>query len=422
MLNRSLTPFVALALVGPAAAQALYVPHTSQNGGRHLAAFDPFDGHLLSASVIDFDISGVTNRPVQAAQINGDWWITDSVTESVHVFAAHGVEYSREELLGNGDILGSAAALGSTWFCAQGPPFVPGTLLEVTTSGTSIHTLTVDSPVGVGTFNGELIVTHGGGALRFDPVGRTVIGDFYSTITQQGMQQPIVRPSTGGLLIARQAGHQDIVEFDAGGGILAEFDIGPALGLSLPFACMELGNGDLFLSTDSGAFVIDPALTRSTPVLEGVRCRYITLGPSLLIGANYCGPSVVNSTGRSATIAASGSSVAADQAVHLSVHGLPHFSSGYFITSQTQGSVVHPGGSSGNLCLGGAIGRHLNQVQNSSSVDFFEITVDASAVPQPAGALPILAGETWNWQAWYRDSIGGQATSNFTDAVSVPFS
>ena len=32
-------------------------------------------------------------------------------------------------------------------------------------------------------------------------------------------------------------------------------------------------------------------------------------------------------------------------------------------------------------------------------------------------AQPILAGQTWNFQAWFRD--GG--TSNFTDAVSIPF-
>jgi len=29
--------------------------------------------------------------------------------------------------------------------------------------------------------------------------------------------------------------------------------------------------------------------------------------------------------------------------------------------------------------------------------------------------------QTWNFQAWYRDSFGGAATSNFTDAVSVVF-
>ncbi len=33
---------------------------------------------------------------------------------------------------------------------------------------------------------------------------------------------------------------------------------------------------------------------------------------------------------------------------------------------------------------------------------------------------PILAGQTWNFTAWYRDSNPAK-TSNFTDAVSMLF-
>ena len=35
--------------------------------------------------------------------------------------------------------------------------------------------------------------------------------------------------------------------------------------------------------------------------------------------------------------------------------------------------------------------------------------------------MTIAAGETWSFQTWHRDSAGGQATSNFTDAVGVTF-
>jgi hypothetical protein len=33
----------------------------------------------------------------------------------------------------------------------------------------------------------------------------------------------------------------------------------------------------------------------------------------------------------------------------------------------------------------------------------------------------VLPGEIWRFQAWFRDSIGGVATSNFTDAAAVRF-
>jgi hypothetical protein len=36
------------------------------------------------------------------------------------------------------------------------------------------------------------------------------------------------------------------------------------------------------------------------------------------------------------------------------------------------------------------------------------------------GNGPILQGETWNFQAWYRD-VSPTQTSNFTDAVAVRF-
>lgn len=44
-----------------------------------------------------------------------------------------------------------------------------------------------------------------------------------------------------------------------------------------------------------------------------------------------------------------------------------------------------------------------------------------SAIPQPNGAVPALAGTLWFFQAWYRDSVAGQPTSNFSDALAVVF-
>jgi len=41
--------------------------------------------------------------------------------------------------------------------------------------------------------------------------------------------------------------------------------------------------------------------------------------------------------------------------------------------------------------------------------------------PTPVNIVGILAGETWNFQAWYRDTVAGQPTSNFTDAIQIGF-
>jgi hypothetical protein len=42
------------------------------------------------------------------------------------------------------------------------------------------------------------------------------------------------------------------------------------------------------------------------------------------------------------------------------------------------------------------------------------------ALPQPTGAVSAQVGETWNFQAWYRDS-NPVNTSDFTDAIGVEF-
>ena len=80
-----------------------------------------------------------------------------------------------------------------------------------------------------------------------------------------------------------------------------------------------------------------------------------------------------------------------------------------------------PGGSQGNLCLGGNIGRFVNQVQNTGPNGRFDTIVDTQAIPTtPVAAIQI--GETWNFQAWFRDVLpNGTPTSNFTHAVRIQF-
>ncbi len=137
------------------------------------------------------------------------------------------------------------------------------------------------------------------------------------------------------------------------------------------------------------------------------------------IGTLYC-DAENNSTGREATVLATGSAEAALNDLTLTVIDLPFLSSGYFIVSRNQGFVANPGGSQGNLCVGSGTGRYLGQVGNSGFVGSFSISVDTTAIPQPSMSVPALPGETWNFQCWYRDQNPGSA-SNFSRGYSVTF-
>ncbi len=138
------------------------------------------------------------------------------------------------------------------------------------------------------------------------------------------------------------------------------------------------------------------------------------------IGSDYCGPAVNNSSGGPAVLAASGSATASDNDLNLSATGVPVNQFGYLVASQTQGFIMTPGTSQGNLCLGGNIGRFLNLVQSSGAAGTLNFDVDTTMVPQPSGTVAIMGGETWNFQAWFRDA-NPTSTSNFTQGVSIVF-
>ena len=49
-----------------------------------------------------------------------------------------------------------------------------------------------------------------------------------------------------------------------------------------------------------------------------------------------------------------------------------------------------------------------------------DLTLDLTAIPQPAGPTAVLPGETWTFQCWFRDSNPG-GTSNLTSAIQITF-
>ena len=140
------------------------------------------------------------------------------------------------------------------------------------------------------------------------------------------------------------------------------------------------------------------------------------------IGTNYCSPAIANSTGAPAEILALGSELLFFSDVTLTVRGLPQNTFAMFFTSQTQGYAFPIPGSQGALCVLGLTGRYIQpgQIMSSGSSGTLMFPLDFLSIPTPMGFTFAQPGDTWNFQAWYRDA-NPTVTSNFTDAVGITF-
>ncbi|MEL6430828.1 MAG: hypothetical protein AAFR54_16710 [Planctomycetota bacterium] len=141
-------------------------------------------------------------------------------------------------------------------------------------------------------------------------------------------------------------------------------------------------------------------------------------GPNV-VGSPFC-PSNPNSTGAAASVAAIGSDIAVTNNLTLVASNLPVGQFGIFVVSATNGAAVMPPNSDGNLCLNGNIGRYNlpAQILQADASGSFQLALDLTQTPQPSSVVSILAGDTYGWQAWYRD---GTMSSNFTSGVEVTF-
>jgi hypothetical protein len=257
------------------------------------------------------------------------------------------------------------------------------------------------------TFNSPIVV--GGNGWRW--IGFLVMPDgtlgiLHNNAMQEWSTTMITLGTWYSGMIKYEAG---MVELYLNGLLIHQANIGPLnTGNNLNFVTNNYSNGTAF-----NGCIRNLLISNDT-----------TLGPGGgPLGTNYCSPAVPNSTGSSGEISATGSRLVIDNDVTLTADLLPNNAFGYFLTSQTQGLVQQPGGSSGNLCLGGSIGRYVGagQILNTGTVGMFSLVLDLTQTPQPTGFVAIAAGETWHFQCWHRDAIGGVATSNFTDGYSILF-
>ncbi|MEZ6003947.1 MAG: formylglycine-generating enzyme family protein [Planctomycetota bacterium] len=149
----------------------------------------------------------------------------------------------------------------------------------------------------------------------------------------------------------------------------------------------------------------------------------------------FCPPNA-NSTGSGATLSGAIGTVLSNR-LHLEVTGGVPNEFGYFLVGD-QASPANPI-SMGMLCLGGAgssvyrynlsgtvwsslgqfnaAGTFVNVVGTSVSGTGFEVP---GTIPDGVFS-PILLGETWHFQLWYRDSAAQAGSSNFSNGLSVTF-
>lgn len=66
--------------------------------------------------------------------------------------------------------------------------------------------------------------------------------------------------------------------------------------------------------------------------------------------------------------------------------------------------------------LSAALARILRRTQGR-----FSLALQLGQTPTPNGPVSVLAGEAWNFTAWYRDSVWGVPASNFTHRLRVDF-
>lgn len=137
------------------------------------------------------------------------------------------------------------------------------------------------------------------------------------------------------------------------------------------------------------------------------------------IGTNFCQANA-NSTGNLGLIRANGSTSLAANNITLIATQLPNNQFGLLINSLNTGFIPNSGGSTGNLCLGSGIGRHIDLMASSGSNGTINFPINLLALPTNNGLIATTVGQDWKFQTWYRDTgAGGSGSSNLTNGIRI---
>lgn len=143
--------------------------------------------------------------------------------------------------------------------------------------------------------------------------------------------------------------------------------------------------------------------------------------PERAAGVQECEGNPNSASTRGAWLSALGASdVTSPKTIRLQEAPANQFS--LLFTASSPGFVPGIGGSEGNLCLGpDNFGRFNAQVGVIGADGVREVALDPTAIPQANGTTAAAIGQTWIFQAWYRDSRPAGPTSNLSNAVRIRF-
>jgi hypothetical protein len=161
------------------------------------------------------------------------------------------------------------------------------------------------------------------------------------------------------------------------------------------------GRFDLFWSSNPIAQWLDPLGTGAAAIdgLDPFPCA----PPQ-----NVCMTSP-NSVGPGATMSWSGSQSRATNDFNLLTSGCPPGTSGLYYYGSTR--TIAPFGN-GFRCVASPVVRLATTSASLSGDVSFDLDSSGSEID---------AGETWYFQFWYRNTAGGGAFFNLSDALAVPF-
>ena len=204
------------------------------------------------------------------------------------------------------------------------------------------------------------------------------------------------------------------------------------------YATLYTGTGTgQFVTLDTTTGAILTSVATDTLNAEMEIAVMVPAGADPGIGTPFCDPNNSNSTGGPATMVGTfGSGVGSD--LHLEITGGPVGQLTYVLVGNeaTAGIPI----SNGQFCLVGtptaqffrynvagtdmnsiggfdATGTMINAVGTSTTGFGYDVP---STIPDTV-PLAIMAGDTWHFQGWYRDTAAGVGSSNFTNGLSVTF-
>jgi len=136
------------------------------------------------------------------------------------------------------------------------------------------------------------------------------------------------------------------------------------------------------------------------------------------IGDVFCGQTVSNSTSFPSALVALGSADTALNRFALGLDLLPANAAGLFLATPTAGTAGRPA-FQGVVCIGAPLGR--SAPFTSGNQGSILLPVNLVAAPGAFGPQVVQPGETWSFQAFHNDALGGPGRAYFSNAVRVMF-